>query len=244
MSTPASSSGRSGDARSSSGLTATGRRFAYRPRPLRIASNPCSGRTLARGSSHFGPPTAPRSTASACCASSSVAGGSAEPVASMAAPPMSASRVSNVCPPALATASRTATASVVTSGPIPSPGRTQMSARMGPSPSSKKTSRKARARYRLGASDSTAWARRGASPDQATARCNRWRTGAPGARDAGDIRFRFSLRRESSAMNATTSLFGSLGLIPTGAALDAGRVAAAARAPRSRTGAEPRAAAG
>ncbi len=65
MSTPASSSGRSGEACTSLGLTDTGRRLAKRPSALRIAKRPCSGRTLARGSSHFGPPTAPSSTASA-----------------------------------------------------------------------------------------------------------------------------------------------------------------------------------
>src|SRR3569832_1635146 len=131
MSTPFSTSGRSVEAPSSLSLTATGRRFAYRPSPLRMASSPCSGRTLPRGSSHFGPPTAPSSTASAPRADSRVASGSAVPVASMAAPPIRASRVSNSWPKRLATADRTFKASLVTSGPIPSPGRTVMTARMG-----------------------------------------------------------------------------------------------------------------
>src|SRR3569623_3577860 len=131
MSTPFSTSGRCVDAPSSLSLTATGRRFAYRPRPLRMASRPCSGRTLARGPSHFGPPTAPSSTASAARADACVAAGRAVPVASIAAPPISASRVSNWWPKRWATAARTFRASLVTSGPIPSPGRTVMTARMG-----------------------------------------------------------------------------------------------------------------
>ena len=55
----------SGEASTSAGCGATGRRLAYRPSALRIASSPCSGRTFAVGLSHFGPPTAPSSTASA-----------------------------------------------------------------------------------------------------------------------------------------------------------------------------------
>ena len=42
-----------------------GRRLAKRPSALRSARSPCSGRTVADGSSHFGPPTAPSRIASA-----------------------------------------------------------------------------------------------------------------------------------------------------------------------------------
>lgn len=47
-----------------------------------------SGRTLARGSSHFGPPTAPNSTASDAFAFAMVSGRSATPYRSIAAPPI------------------------------------------------------------------------------------------------------------------------------------------------------------
>ena len=112
------------------GLTATGRRLAYRPSPLRMASNPCSGRTLALGSSHFGPPTAPSSTASAPRHSSSVSSGSAVPVWSIAQPPIRASRVTKTCPQRLGDRGQDSVACATTSGPIPSPGRTATTARM------------------------------------------------------------------------------------------------------------------
>ena len=51
--------------RSAPGRATTGRRLAKTPRPLRSPSSACSGRTVAFGSSHFGPPTAPSRTASA-----------------------------------------------------------------------------------------------------------------------------------------------------------------------------------
>src|SRR2546430_14863174 len=56
--------------------------------------------------------------------SASVSGGSGLPVASIAAPPISASSNSNVTPARLPTARNTRTASGVTSCPIPSPGST------------------------------------------------------------------------------------------------------------------------
>ena len=40
----------------SAGSTVIGRRLANRPRPLRSANSACSGRTVASGLSHFGPP--------------------------------------------------------------------------------------------------------------------------------------------------------------------------------------------
>ena len=93
-----------------------------------MPKRPASGRGAA-GSvvSHFGPPTAASSTASAAFAASSVAAGSGSPTASMAAPPISDSlqskRVSYFAP----TASRTFTPSAMISGPMPSPGNRQMS---------------------------------------------------------------------------------------------------------------------
>ena len=91
-STPSTRSSLRGDAPASAGCTRTGRRFAKSPSARRRPRSPCSGRTSARGSSHFGPPTAPRSTASALSHAASVEGGSGLPVASIAAPPMSVLR--------------------------------------------------------------------------------------------------------------------------------------------------------
>ena len=48
-----------GEASSTAGCGTTGRRLANSPSALRSCSSPCSGRTLASGSDHFGPPTAP-----------------------------------------------------------------------------------------------------------------------------------------------------------------------------------------
>ncbi|MNE85942.1 hypothetical protein D3C80_1829930 [compost metagenome] len=70
--------------------------MAYRPMALRMASRPCSGRTLAL--SHLGPPTAPSRTASEARQAALVASGRASPVASMAAPPIRCSEKSNLCP--------------------------------------------------------------------------------------------------------------------------------------------------
>ena len=56
---------------------------------LAKASRPCSGRTFAFGSSHFGPPTAPKQTASARSAIASVSGGRRRAVGvGSAAPPI------------------------------------------------------------------------------------------------------------------------------------------------------------
>ena len=128
-STPSSLSSRSGDASRSASYTRTGRRLRYRPRFLRMASRPCSGRTApGRVSFHFGPPTAASSTASDASAAASVADGSAltsspaSRVASIAAPPMSWSSHANSTSYAVLTASSSRFASAMISGPIPSPG--------------------------------------------------------------------------------------------------------------------------
>ena len=55
----------SGDASTSAGWTLTGRRLAKTPEPLAQREQPLLRPHLACGSSHFGPPTAPSSTASA-----------------------------------------------------------------------------------------------------------------------------------------------------------------------------------
>ena len=82
--------------RTAPGSGLTGRRLAYRPRPLRRPSSPCSGRG-ASGSvvSHFGPPTAASSTASARRQASSTSSVSAVPCASIEAPPKTCSSNSN-----------------------------------------------------------------------------------------------------------------------------------------------------
>ena len=73
----------------------TGRRLAYRPRPLRRPSSPCSGRG-ASGSvvSHLGPPTAQSSTASEARHASSTSSVSAVPCSSIEAPPIGCSVIS------------------------------------------------------------------------------------------------------------------------------------------------------
>src|SRR5216684_8789640 len=104
----------------------TGRTLTYRPRPCRSASKPLSGLLPTGRESHFGPPTAPRKTASALWQASSVALGSGIPAASMAAPPIGNSAKSNWWWNSCAVSRRTAVAARVTSGPIPSPGNNTM----------------------------------------------------------------------------------------------------------------------
>src|SRR5512133_3547619 len=126
MSTPFSFSALSGEESISAGWTFTGRRLANTPSPLRSPSSPCSGRTLALGSSHFGPPTAPSSTALDFWHSVRTASVSATPWASIEQPPISRSTNVKSWPRFFATTWRTRMASAVTSGPMPSPGRTTM----------------------------------------------------------------------------------------------------------------------
>ena len=75
---------------------------------------------------HVYPPMAARSTASLCLHCDKVSSGRGCPVASMAAPPMSASVNSKCCCSALPAASRACRATLVISGPMPSPGSTVM----------------------------------------------------------------------------------------------------------------------
>src|SRR3954471_8689592 len=118
-SVPSMRSRLSGLASSSASKGLTGRRLANRPRPSRRPSSPCSGRgRFGSVVSHFGPPTAPRRTASAARQPAKVSSGSGDPVASIAAPPIEYSE--NVKSPS---AWSTSTAEATTSRPIPSPGR-------------------------------------------------------------------------------------------------------------------------
>src|SRR5580658_2026839 len=106
----------------------TGRRLAKVPSALRRPSSPLSGRTLASGADHFGPPIAPSRMASAARQDASVASGSGWPVRSMAAPPKCWCESVNWCPKRCATACRQRTPSAATSGPMPSPPSTVMEA--------------------------------------------------------------------------------------------------------------------
>src|SRR5581483_11279677 len=92
-----------------------GRRFAKTSSSFRSRISACSGRT--RASYQRGPPTAPTRTASAWRHAVSVTSGSGRPYWSIAAPPNGSSW--KPMPNAISTR----TASDITSGPTPSPGR-------------------------------------------------------------------------------------------------------------------------
>src|SRR5271166_1376197 len=121
-SVPSIRSRRSGEASYSAGSGLTGRRLAYRPRPLRRPSRPCSGRGRA-GSvvSHRGPPTAASSTASERLQASSTSSVRGVPCTSIEAPPNRYS--SNSKSPSCSSSSSVGS---MISGPIPSPGRVTM----------------------------------------------------------------------------------------------------------------------
>ena len=90
-----------------------------------MASNPCSGRTLAVGSlSNLVSPTAANNTASASRQTRYVSSGNGSPTSSIACAPHIASSYSTSCPNLQAMASITATPCFIISGPIPSPGKT------------------------------------------------------------------------------------------------------------------------
>src|SRR5438105_15758726 len=121
-SVPSMRSRRSGLASSSAPLGRTGLRLANSSSPFRSASRPCSGRG-APGAvvPHFGPPTAPRSTASESRQAARSSGVRAVPCASIEAPP---TRCSSTSKPPIASSSSRAAAMI--SGPMPSPGRVTM----------------------------------------------------------------------------------------------------------------------
>src|SRR6266436_4973802 len=104
----------------------TGRTLMYSPSPFRKPSSPLSGRFPTGNESHFGPPTAPRITASAFRQASSVSFGRGVPAASMAAPPIGSSRNSNSWLNSCAVSRRIVAAARDTSGPMPSPGNRMM----------------------------------------------------------------------------------------------------------------------
>src|SRR4051794_36696569 len=122
MSTPSSSSSRSGEEPASAGWTRTGRRLAYNPRPPRREKRACSGRTVASGSDHFGPPTAPSRIASAAPQTARSSSRIGTPYVSIAIPPTRCSDHSIVKPNRSPVASTTRRAAATTSGPTPSPG--------------------------------------------------------------------------------------------------------------------------
>ena len=126
MSVPSMTSGRSGLLTVNSLNEKHGRRFANPPSAARIANNPPSGRLSGASELNSLPPTAPSKTASDASAASSVSWGSGVPSATMATPPMRFSINVKSWPPSAAVSFNTATASLVTSGPMPSPATTNI----------------------------------------------------------------------------------------------------------------------
>jgi len=86
-STPSSNSSLSGEALVNSGNICTGLMLAKTCNAARSARIPCSGRIVALGSDHFGPPTAPSMTALLSLQLATESSGNGSPFASMAAPP-------------------------------------------------------------------------------------------------------------------------------------------------------------
>src|SRR5882672_110624 len=119
-------SGRSVDASLSASKQMAGRRLANSSKSLRSRKRPRSG-FLSKGLlSHLGPPTAPNSTASAACASLIVSSVTGTPSASNAAPPTSARSMAKERPRFFASQWMTRSVSAITSGPMPSPGRSRI----------------------------------------------------------------------------------------------------------------------
>src|SRR5690554_432796 len=126
MSRPATTSGLRVEAAASCGYSRAGRRLPNRPSCERIFSRPRSGRMAGSIVSHFGPPTAPSRMASDWRARSRVSSANGTPYLSRAAPP-SSSWLSSISRPYFSSAAcSTLTASVMISGPMPSPGRTRI----------------------------------------------------------------------------------------------------------------------
>src|SRR5215468_2739142 len=122
MSRPLTISGLRVDAPISGSNTIAGLRFANRSISLRSRRRPRSGFCWNGSESHFGPPTAPKRTASLCCASRSVSSVSGTPWASSAAPPTRPSVTSKVAMRRRPNHSMTRLTWRITSGPMPSPG--------------------------------------------------------------------------------------------------------------------------
>src|SRR5579884_304706 len=119
-SSPRTSSGSSDEAFSKPANTRTGRRLANNSKSLRSTNSAYSGRSRSGLPSYSGRPTAPKRIAALSLQSASASSGSASRPARSASPPTLASTHS--------TSGRTAcsicTAARVTSGPMPSPGKT------------------------------------------------------------------------------------------------------------------------
>ena len=113
-----------GDLSRSVSYAFTGRMLANNPKDFLSFNKPCSGLTFAEGSlSYLGCPIDPNNIASEDMQSSSVSSGKGFPVLSIAIAPTLASSKINVWSNSEAIAFNTLIASLVTSGPIPSPGR-------------------------------------------------------------------------------------------------------------------------
>ena len=76
-----------GDASFSGLYKSAGLKLQYKFKPPLNPNKACSGLTLALGSSHLGPPTAPKRTASLFLQASKVFSGSDVPIESIAHPP-------------------------------------------------------------------------------------------------------------------------------------------------------------
>ena len=123
MSRPATSSRFRLEASASASNTSAGRRLANSSMSLRRRSRPRSGFCANGRLSHFGPPTAPSSTASAFIAFSIAASVKGTPCLSIEQPPTSSSSVSKLSAWFLPNQSSTRFTCAITSGPMPSPAR-------------------------------------------------------------------------------------------------------------------------
>ena len=127
MSAPSMISGRSGLLTASSLKAKAGRRLAKPPSAARSCSRPASGRLSGARELNSLPPTAPRRTASEVERGGERVGGQRRAVLHDGdAADAACSENTNSWPPSSATSFSTATASLVTSGPMPSPAVTRI----------------------------------------------------------------------------------------------------------------------
>ena len=124
ISKPDTISGFKLEASANCGYKIAGRKLPNRPNSERIPNKPFSGRIAISRPSHLGPPTAPSKIASQALALDKVSSGNGLPVASMALPPNKAESMFKSRPNLSLQASSTLTASLMISGPMPSPGIT------------------------------------------------------------------------------------------------------------------------
>src|SRR5580700_2572583 len=123
-SSPRITSAFSVEASTSGSSTMAGRKLANRSSSLRSRRMEISGRLSNPNASHFGPPTEPNRMASASRALAIVSSVIGTPRASSEAPPTRSSDSSKVTMRRRSIQSSTRRTSRITSGPIPSPGRT------------------------------------------------------------------------------------------------------------------------